>query len=132
MNNNSELIKPHVLRHLFWSSCFFLAFGCASFSDGAFRQIEGQFFDDRLVGNIVDEQTTEEQILAWFGPPELVSTSDGGMKNIRYYSVRTRRSVERRVFVEEIHDQTVEQELILTISLGLVTSHQYRSRSYSP
>jgi hypothetical protein len=129
MSSDSRRMRSHV-QQLFLLLCCFFAFGCTSFSDGAFRQIDGRFFDDRLVENIVDGQTREEQILAWFGSPESVLTSDTGIKTMRYHSIRTRRSVERRLFSKKIYEQTVEQELILTSALGLVTSHQYRSRTY--
>ena len=129
MSNDSWRKRPHVEK-LFLVLCLSGAFGCTSFSDGAFRQINGRFFDDRLVESIVNGQTREEQILAWFGPPESVVTSDNGIKTMRYYSVRMRRSVERRLFSKKSYEQTVEQELTVTSLLGLVTSHQYRSRTY--
>ena len=102
-----------------------LWFGCVSFSDGAFRQVEGRFFDDRLVGKIVDGETSEDTILEWFGEPESRSVSESGARLLRYYSVRTRRSVERRIFCRRSYEQTVAQELNVTTSSGLVIAHHY-------
>lgn len=119
------------LRSMNLLAALFLWFslGCASFSDGSFRQVDGRFFDDRLIADIVDGQTTVQQVLAWFGPPESVSDTYDGSKIIRYHSVRTRLSIERRFLFRKIHEQAVEQELIITTSSGLVASHRYNSRS---
>ena len=104
---------------------YLLCLGCVSFSDGGFRQVEGRFFDDRLVEKIVDGETSEGTVLEWFGEPESRTASEGGAGVLRYYSVRTRRSVERRVFRRRIHEQTVIQELTVNTSSGLVISHHY-------
>lgn len=96
-----------------------------SFYDGAFHQIDGRFFDYRNIDEIVDGETTEQEIIQWFGPPVSISDTDAGSKVLRYYSVRSRRSVAKRFFFTKVYIQNVEQELVVKISSGVVVSHNY-------
>ncbi len=108
--------------------CLALSSGCVTFSDGAFQQIEGRFFDARQVEEVVDGRTSEEEILEWFGLPNVKSSPNGGSKVFEYYSVRARTSIERRLLLRKYHRQTVTESMTIRIVDGRVASHKYHSQ----
>jgi outer membrane protein assembly factor BamE (lipoprotein component of BamABCDE complex) len=126
-NDLQSSLFPH-LRQVFLFVLLWTSAGCLSFSDGAFRQVDGQFFDDRHVTKIIDGSTREQEILEWFGPPISTSISDDN-KVLRYHSVRTRRSEVRRFLIRRIYNQKVTQELTIRVSSGVVVDHKYTAQT---
>jgi len=102
---------------------------CTAYRDGAYKVIAGEYFDTRLVSQIEDGVTTQEQVIEWFGDP-LETNSDSAAEVWRYYVIRERENVENPLLGgKTIHVQTVDQELVIQLSGGVVTSHEFRGES---
>lgn len=102
---------------------------CASYRDGAFEVVEGRFFDARKVSQITDHRTAEAEILEWFGAPLEVKPAEDGSRTLRYFAVRSRDAVERRLLRRRVHNQTVRQELLVRVSRGLVIEHSFTTKT---
>ena len=102
---------------------------CASYRDGPFVPVQGRFFDYRVVEQIQDHETTEEQLLEWLGVPWETETATDGTKTLRFFVVQERENVERRRLSKRVYLQTVTHELVVTVSAGVITSHLYSTES---
>lgn len=69
----------------------------------------------------------EADVLKWLGIPASSTTSGSGGRTLRYFSVRSRTSVERRLWWKKEHSQTIEEEFVVEIASGLVVAHNYRT-----
>lgn len=118
-------------RHFAFSAgCLvLLTLACASYQDGQFEVTSGRFFDYHYVPRIQDHQTLEEELLQWLGPPLETTTAADGTKTLRYFAVRERQNIESRLFSRHVYTQTVEHELVVKVSGGLITAHDYKSRT---
>jgi hypothetical protein len=106
-----------------------LVLSACAYSDGPFEQVEGRFFDDRLLPKIQDGVSTEGEITALFGAPGKETASESGARQLEYHSVRRRESVSTRFFVRRVHTQTLTQDLGVEIVGGRVTRHSYSART---
>jgi hypothetical protein len=102
---------------------------CTSYRDGPFVPVKGRFFDYRLVAEIQDHQTTEEQLVEWLGLPLEAEAAPDGTKTLRYFVVRERESVERSLSSKRTYVLTVTHELVVAVSAGVITSHHYSTES---
>jgi hypothetical protein len=95
------------------------------FFDFPYRQIEGRALSPGMVQKVQDGQTTEAELLDWFGPPsEVTDVANKGRKKVRYVSVKQATSVAKGPLGQRVTERTIREELAVTIWQGRVEAHK--------
>jgi hypothetical protein len=110
-----------------------VAGGCGwGFYDFPYEQVEGRAIRSELVSQIKDGETTEADLQVWFGDPSFQVGSDSGpSRTLRYLSVRTAVSVDKKPFVEHVTERTLREELTVEVEGKRVKSHRFVSSTSS-
>jgi hypothetical protein len=105
-----------------------VAVGCASVSDGPFRQAEGKPINYEKLSLLVEKESTIKDAIAILGEPSSrIGQADGG-EFVEYVSVKRRESVERVMGVTQArHFQTMRETVTLVFRGGVLMNVQKSS-----
>lgn len=100
---------------------FALLCGCASYSDGPYRQMDGQQIDNNKVGSLVENTTTLKEAVSLLGTPASRQQTDPNTEILRYRSERRREATHTiNGIVDSKSVQTFSQTLSLVFKNGIL------------
>ena len=85
----------------------------------------GQDFNTARVSSIAEGQTTQSQILDWFGEPQSKSVSGGGVESWSYAHSVSSAEAQSMVFKIDVETTSAYKSLVVTFVSGVVSSYTF-------
>lgn len=107
--------------------------GCATISDGPFRQVEGRPIDYGIINYFVEGETSVYDVVAMLGEPELRRSEKINMEKMTYKSKRMRESMERSLGkIRKRHYQVIEESVTLLFENEILVKKHKKYHIYDP
>lgn len=85
----------------------------------------GQDFNTARVSSISEGQTTQAQVLEWFGDPQSKTVSGGGVESWSYTHSVSSAEAQSMVFKIDVETTSTYKSLVVTFVSGVVSSYTF-------